>query len=109
MLEYPVKVEIINASEPVHLVGVKGKEVMNFGGLHQDQDASIKIQLNNSYNHDVTAYPEAEGAVKDWLSFSDNPVVMPANASLNFTVFMHVPDNTSIGNYTGYVRLKWRS
>lgn len=108
-LEYPVKVEILNASEPVHLVGVKGKEVMNFGGLHEDQDANIKIMLNNSYDHNITVYPEAEGDVKDWLNYSDNPAIISPDSSINFTVFMHVPENTSIGNYTGCVYLKWES
>ncbi|MFA6073390.1 MAG: hypothetical protein WC758_04720 [Candidatus Woesearchaeota archaeon] len=70
------------------------------GGYAEDSLIVSTGSINN-----ISVYYEAQGAIKDWISFNpeEQPIMMSANNPAFIGVIMQPPRDTAVGEYEGII------
>jgi len=76
---------------------------LNFGKNFPGGWGQRFIEINSS--KDAIVRIKAVGDMENFLTFSDNNFFLPANKHKQVSVTMDVPENISLGNYTGKVKI----
>lgn len=85
-------------------IAVESEKLM-FGGVFPGGNAAKKVVLGNEHKFPITVSFIPLGEIKEYITVSENPVLLAIGETKEISVVASVPSGTPYGNYTGIMRV----
>jgi len=100
-LAFYTAVEVVDKNQPPYIVVSKDK--LDFGKLPRGMSERKEVLLENNKDRAVKVRSVVNGSIAEWISFEKDEILIPPKSGVKLSVYLKVPDDAKIGNYTGYI------
>jgi len=99
----PMDVTINNKT---HIIGFNADtDGIHFGVLSKSSTGKRVVHINNTYDTEVIVVIKKYGELKDLVLITPNNFILQPNEKKDVEFSIQVPENMSVGNYTGFVKV----